>query len=63
MQMNPEINTDQQPHPHNQDTQGAIQNPTVELTRIDADDMEEFVRKYSTGQEQLIRTQLIQSST
>ena len=45
MQMNPE--TDQQPHLHNQDTQGTIQNSTVELTRIDADDMEEFVRKYS----------------
>ena len=47
VQMNPETNTDQQPHSHNQDIQGAIQNPTAELTRIDADDMEEFVRKYS----------------
>ena len=38
MQMNSETNTDQQPHPHNHDTQSAKQNPTVELTRIDADD-------------------------
>ena len=38
---------DQHPHSHNQDNQGAIQNPTVELTRIDADDMEEFVRRDS----------------
>ena len=58
---NPETTTDQQPQPqphqqpqpqlhpqpHNLDTQGAMQNPRVELTRIDQNDMEEYVRKYS----------------
>ena len=33
--------------PKNLETQGAIQNPGVELTRIDQNDMEEYVRKYS----------------
>ena len=47
MQRNPERNMDQQLHLHNQDTQGAMQNPTVELTRIDEDDMEKFVKKHS----------------
>ena len=47
MQMNQEAITDQQQHPHNPDNQGTIQNPTVELTRIDVDDMEEFVRRHS----------------
>ena len=51
MPTNAEITTDQQPHhqpqpqPHNLDTQGATQNPRVELTRIDQNDMEEYVRK------------------
>ena len=35
------------PQPHNLDTQGTMQNPRVELTRIDQNDMEEYVRKYS----------------
>ena len=56
MPTNAEITTDQQPHQqpqlqphlqlHNLDTQGAMQNPRVELTRIDQNDMEEYVRKY-----------------
>ena len=47
MQMNPEIASDQHSHPYNPDNQGTVQNPTVELTRIDADDMEEFIRRHS----------------
>ena len=45
--MNRETTTDQHPHPHNPDNQGTIQNPTVELPRTDADDMEEFIRRHS----------------
>ena len=47
MQMNPEVITDQQQHPQNPDNQSAMQNLTVQLTRIDVDDMEEFVRRHS----------------
>ena len=36
-----------QPHPQNLDIQGTVQNPRVELTRIDQNDMEEYIRKYS----------------
>ena len=36
-----------QPHPQNLDIQGAMQTPRVELTRIDQNNMEEYVRKYS----------------
>ena len=36
-----------QPHPQNLKIQGTMQNPRVELTRIDQKDMEEYVRNYS----------------
>ena len=35
------------PQPHNLDTQGTMQNPKVELTRIDQSNIEEYVRKYN----------------
>ena len=58
---NPETTTDKQPQPqpyqqpqpqlhsqpHNLDTQGTMQNLRVELTRIDQNNMEEYIRKYS----------------
>ena len=44
MQTNPKIAPEQHQHP---DNQVAIQNPTVKLTRLDTDDMEEFVRRHS----------------
>ena len=47
VQMNPETAPDQHPHPHNPDNQDTEQNPTVELTRIDADNLEEFIRRHS----------------
>ena len=49
--MNPETTTDQQPQPqpqpHNPGTQGAMQYPRIELMRIDQNDLEEYVKKYS----------------
>ena len=47
IQMNPEIAPEQHPHPHNLDNQGTVQSPTVELTRIDADELEESLRRHS----------------
>ena len=47
LQMNPEIAPDQHQQPHKPNNQGTAQNPTVELARIDADDMEEYVRRHS----------------
>ena len=48
IQMNLGSNTDQQPQPqpHHQDTQDPTQ-LRVELTRVDQENMEEYVRKYS----------------
>ena len=51
-QQNPGTNTNlqpqpqPQPQPHLQDTQGSMQ-PRLELTRIDQENMEEYVRKHS----------------
>ena len=46
-QPQPQLHPQPQPQPHNLATQGAMQNLRVELTRIDQNDMEEYVRKYS----------------
>ena len=45
VQMNPERAPDHHHNPHNPNHQGTVQNPKVELTRID--DMEEYVRRHS----------------
>ena len=47
IQTNLKIVPDQLHHPHNRNTQGIVQNPTVQLTIMDADNMEEYVRKHS----------------
>ena len=43
---NTDLQPQAQPQPHHQDTQGPMQ-PRLELTRVDQENMEEYVRKHS----------------